>query len=100
MQSGYKIFWTDLALSELEETITYLGENWTDRELKNLAVEIENTLLLLSSNPVIFQVSDIKKDIRRAVVARYNNLYYRINADTVELLSFYNNRKNPKKRKL
>jgi len=99
MKNGYKLFWTDLALNELEETIIYLQENWTDRELKNLALKIENTLSLLSSNPLLFQVSDIKKDVRRAVVAKHNTLYYRITDDTVEILSFYSNRQNPKKRK-
>ena len=27
MKSGYKILWTDHALSELENTVTYLEEN-------------------------------------------------------------------------
>lgn len=34
MKSGYKILWTDHALSELENTVIYLEENWTERELK------------------------------------------------------------------
>jgi hypothetical protein len=41
MISGYKIFWTDFALKELEQTIEYLEANWTKKELKNLAFKIE-----------------------------------------------------------
>jgi plasmid stabilization system protein ParE len=37
MTNGYKIFWTEFALSELEKTITYLEENWTEKELMNMA---------------------------------------------------------------
>jgi hypothetical protein len=32
MISGFKIVWTDHALSELKETIDYLKTNWTERE--------------------------------------------------------------------
>ena len=100
MTNGYKILWTDFALSELENTIEYLEENWTERELRNLAIEIEETLSLLSHNPNLFQASDIKKDIRRVVVAKHNTLYYRVKNNTIEILSFFSNRQSPKKRKL
>ena len=100
MANGYKIFWTDFALSELEKTIEYLEENWTERELRNLAIEIEETLNLISHNPNLFQKSDIKKEIRRVVVAKHNTLYYRINNNSIEIISFFSNRQSPKKRKL
>jgi plasmid stabilization system protein ParE len=37
MKSGYRILWTDNALKELEKTITFLEENWTEKELQSLA---------------------------------------------------------------
>ncbi|AWA30988.1 hypothetical protein HYN48_13360 [Flavobacterium magnum] len=100
MTNGYKILWTDFALGELEKTIEYLQENWTDRELRNLAWAIEETLNLLSHNPNLFQASEIKKEIRRVIVANHNTLYYRVNDNTIEILSFFSNRQSPKKRKL
>lgn len=100
MANGYKIFWTDFALSELEKTIEYLEENWTERELQNLAFEIEETLNLLSHNPNLFQASEIKKEIRRVVVAKHSTLYYRVKDNSIEIISFFSNRQNPKKRKL
>ncbi|GEP52827.1 hypothetical protein FNO01nite_34990 [Flavobacterium noncentrifugens] len=100
MTNGYKIFWTDFALRELEKTIEYLEKNWTERELRNLASEIEKTLTLLSHNPNLFQSSDIKKEIRRVVVSKHNTLYYRVKNNTIEIISFFSNRQSPKKRKL
>ena len=55
MKNGYKILWTDFALKELENTIEYLEENWTEKELQNLALNIEETLKLISQNPELFQ---------------------------------------------
>jgi plasmid stabilization system protein ParE len=100
MKNGYKILWTDNALKELEQTIEYLEENWTERELRNLAESLEETITLISQNPLMFQSSKKKKDIRRAVILSLNSLYYRVSEDSVEILSFFGNRQNPKKRKL
>jgi plasmid stabilization system protein ParE len=100
MKNGYKILWTNHALKELEDTISYLEEKWTDKELQNLAIKMEETLLLISHNPNLFQVSEVKKDIRRVVVLTYNTLYYRVKNNQIEIISFFSNRQNPKKRKL
>lgn len=54
MRNGYKILWTDNALKELEETISFLENNWTEKELRNLSNSIENTLNLISQNPYLF----------------------------------------------
>ena len=100
MKNGYKILWTDNALKELEKTIEYLEENWTEKELRNLALQLEETLMLVSRNPNLFQVSDIKKEIRRVVILSHTTLYYRIGDTQIEIISFFSNRQSPKKRKL
>ena len=100
MKNGYKILWTDNALKELEKTIVFLEENWTEKELRRLAINLEKTLSLISQNPFIFQSSEIKKDIRRAVVLSLNTLYYRVTENNVEIVSFFSNRQNPDKRKV
>jgi len=100
MKSGYKIAWTDNALSELKATYKYLEENWTEREMKNLSIEIERTIKLISNDPKIFPISN-KKKIRKAVVKKLNTLYYRENKENlVEILSFFSNRQNPKRREI
>lgn len=35
MKSGYKILWSEAALSDLQKIIDYLSANWTSREIKN-----------------------------------------------------------------
>ena len=100
MKDGYKILWTDFALKELENTIEYLEEIWTEKELQNLALNIEETLKLISQNPELFQVSEIKKDIRRAIILSHNTMYFRVKNNQIEIISFFSNRQNPKKRKL
>lgn len=99
MKNGYEIFWTHFALEELNQTITYLELNFTEKEIQKLAVKIEETLNLISENPNSFQVSDVKKDVHRVVILKYNTMYYRIKGKTVEILSFFSNRQSPEKRR-
>ena|SRR5215213_4191034 len=99
MKSGYKILWTDNALQELERTIEYLERNFTRKELEKLSQKIENIVSLISQNPRLFSKSD-KKDIYRVTILKFNTMYYRIKGDNIEILSFFSNRQNPKKRKI
>ena len=48
MKNGYKIEWTDNALSELKATFKYIEDNWTEREIRKLSNEIERTILYYS----------------------------------------------------
>lgn len=100
MTSGFRILWTENALAELEATIAFLETNWTEKELRKLAIEIEKAIDLLSRNPLLFQPSDLNIKVRRVVVAKKNTPYYRINGNTVEVFSFFSNRQNPKKRRI
>ena len=100
MASGYRILWTLNAISELEGIVPYLEEHWTERELTNFSRELDHTVELISRNPELFQASIARKDIRKAVIAKYTNLYYRMGENTVVILSLFSNRQNPDKLKL
>jgi len=97
MKNGYSIKWSDHALEELVEVITYLEDNWTEKELKNLSRKIEKTVFLISNNPELYPVIFKEKTIRRAVITKHNNLYYRKQNGEIEIISFFSNRKNPKR---
>lgn len=95
-----KFFGPLLLSKNQKKTIEYLEENWTEKELRTLAEGIEEKLVLISQNPNLFQASDNKKNIRRVVIQTYNTLYYRFENEQIEIISFFSNRQNPKRRKL
>lgn len=41
MKSGYSIFCTENSLNELSDTINYLENNFTEKEIKKLVKQIE-----------------------------------------------------------
>lgn len=97
MRSGYRILWTDHALEELEKAVEYLQLNFTDTEIARLARAIESTVIHLTRNPSMYPESAQARGIRRAVVLRFNTLYYRVNPERkqIEILSFLSNRQDP-----
>ena len=100
MKSGYKILWTDHALKELDTTFTYLNENFSRKEMKKLALEIERILNLISYNPRLFSMSQ-KVGVRKVPIMKYNTMYYWVVEDSyVEILSFFANRQDPKSLRL
>jgi len=101
MTSGYKVLWTDHALKELEETVEYLELNFSDVEIARLAKLIESTISNITQNPSMYPESSQAGGIRRAVVLRFNTLYYRLNFDNrqIEIVSFFSNRKDPDSQK-
>ena len=94
MKSIYKIKWSENALEELNNTIKYLEQNFSIKELNKLAIEIEKIVLLISKNPKIFKKVSQIKNIRRVVILKYNTILYKVNSDTIEILSFFSNRQD------
>ena len=99
MEKGFEILWTDLALEELSETVEYLEREFSQKEIDNLGDEIERICSIISQNPNIFPHSDRLKT-RKAVILKFNTLYYRIMNDKIEIVSFFLNRQSPDKMKL
>lgn len=51
----------------------------------------------LKLNPKSFPASKIKKGIRRCVVTRQTSVYYRIQNESIEIITVIDNRQDPKK---
>lgn len=75
MQSGYKLFWSDRALEDLQNIINYLGEKWTQKEIRNFVRRLDIRLELISTNPRLFPKTVKRKNIRRSVLTKYAVIY-------------------------
>ena len=100
MKSGYRVVWTDHALIELRQAISYLEQNFSDREIQQLASKIESTLSLIATQPAMYPESPQRKGVRRVVIMRFNTLYYRVEGQQIEVISFFSNRQDAEKVKL
>lgn len=100
MKSGYDVFWTDHAREELNDVITYIQKRWTEKEVSAFVQKLDHTVELISKSPRLFPQSTTAKGTHRAVVESHNTLYYRISNHSIQILSLFSNRKDPKTKDL
>ncbi len=100
MQSGYKLFWSDSALEDLENIIKYLTKKWTQKEIRIFARRLDKRLELISSNPRLFPMTTKRKDIRRSVLTKHTVIYYETAANVVTIVALFDPRQHPNKLRL
>lgn len=91
----YSIEWSAEAEYTFKEIVLYLEENWTSKEIRNVIARTETVLSFIEKNPLIYPLSE-KQEIRRVVINRQVSLYFEIFDGKVMLLSFRDNRQNPR----
>jgi plasmid stabilization system protein ParE len=96
---GFKIIWTIPALNSFQQNIDYLNENWTEKEVFAFTEKVNDILHLIREQPELFRKSSKYKNVHRAVVMKQITLVYQVKPRKreIELLIFWDNRKNPAK---
>ena len=100
MKSGYKVEWSDEAITQLSKIYDYLEQNWTGREIRKFSVRLERVIELIAQYPRMFAVSQHKKKVRRCILTKQNSLYYKVDRHRIFIVTLFDNRQDPKKLKL
>jgi plasmid stabilization system protein ParE len=98
---AYKVIWSPKAEKTFDIVIDYLQRNWTNKQIKTFITETQWVLRMLTKNPYMFRGSE-KENIHETLITKHNLVLYQINnkEKKVELLSFFDTRKDPKKKPL
>jgi plasmid stabilization system protein ParE len=94
-----QIIWTPQAENTLTQIVEYLEQNWTEREIQKLFLRIDKTVSLIQQNPKVFRCISKKNNLHEALVTKQNVLIYKITNRDIFLISFWDTRRNPKKKK-
>lgn len=78
------------------EMLDYIAQNFGIEKAKEIFNKIEKILAQLSINPEMYPQSNRKKGIRRCVFSKQTSIYFRVNSETIEIISFRPNRKTPR----
>jgi plasmid stabilization system protein ParE len=95
MQSIYKVTWSNEAHSGFAETLNYLENRFTDREVKKFVKAFDDQINRIISNPITFRTSKKSKTIRAALVAKLTSIYYTFNEESIYLVAIRDNRESP-----
>jgi len=97
MKSTYNIVWSKRASHNLDLIITYLEQNWTEKEVKKFAQKLERCIHILEKNPAAFPETKNRPGLRRVVITKQNTLFYKIEEECVKLVNIFDTRQNPGK---
>lgn len=75
----------------------HLSEHWTQREVDRFDKEVDAVLSAISTFPGGFRRGG-ESDVREAVVKPWNLLIYRVRKGHVELLTFWDTRRDPRRK--
>jgi plasmid stabilization system protein ParE len=93
----FEIIWTRNAICHFDEIINFLLLTWNEEIAQSFIDLVENELLFIKSNPKCYPMFDEFRNIRKVVVHKNVSLFYRLNENKIELISFWDNRQNPNK---
>jgi plasmid stabilization system protein ParE len=93
------IKWSDEAIKTFDKNIDYLMQEWSEAEIKSFIGQTNTKLKSIEMNPKLYRRSEKHPDIRRVFINKNITLFYLYQPlkKEVILLSFWNNRQNPKK---
>ena len=94
------ITWTKRALNSYFKVADYLQEKWGETVVRNFVADVDKVISQIEETPNMFEVSKKYKNVRKGYITEHNTLYYRIKPrkKKVELLIFWDNRRDDKKR--
>ncbi len=87
--------WSPRADETYGEILEYLSEQWGLQVAIRFMDEVEHTIELIRQFPRMFEASPSHPTIRKGFITKHTTLFYEIKDDTIELLVFWNNRRNP-----
>ena len=88
--------WNKLARIDFYENISYLMDEWSEKEAQSFIDKVFEVEVLLAKGNVEFQNTN-RPGIKRCVINKHISLFYRvIDKRNVEFLRFWNNKKNLK----
>jgi plasmid stabilization system protein ParE len=95
-----KLIWSDRALEDNRKLVDYLLNEWGVEITLRVTGEIDQTLLYIENHPEHFPIVKKRNNIRRCVASPQTSIYFKVSKDTIEIITLFDNRQNPKKRKL
>ncbi len=96
----YEIVFSERASKELTSILEYLEDEWSAKTSIDFTNMLNEKLIHIITNPYLYPPFKNKKQIRRCVVNKQVSAFYRIKNSDIQIITFFDNRSNPKKLRL
>ena len=93
-----EVVWTDEAVSAFRIIIQYLESEWSKAEVIAFITATDRIIDYISERPRMFRKTGIR-NVHEAMITPHNLLIYRIKGSSIQLITFWDTRRNPKRKK-
>jgi plasmid stabilization system protein ParE len=94
---AYKIVSSKIFLRKVIALNSYLETEWNHAVATDFHSRLLKIILTVAEQPSISSPALKKKNVRRILITKHNRLYYRVNENSITLLTLFDTRLNLKK---
>ena len=94
-----KVVFSKRARRKLEKLLVYLESEWSLKVKNEFIEKLDRCVLQISQHPESCPVSGEFPGLYKCVVTKQTTLYYRIEEKEIQVITFFDNRQDPKKLK-
>tara|TARA_B100000780_G_scaffold257049_1_gene206618 strand:- start:2643 stop:2957 length:315 start_codon:yes stop_codon:yes gene_type:complete len=92
-----KIRLSKLSTYKLELITKYLVENWSTNTKNQFLKRLQVCFKSVSKNPTAFPRSSSRPDIRKVVITKQTTAYFKIESDSIYVITIFDTRQDPEK---
>ena len=96
---NHSVVWSPEAKNSFEKPVRYVEENWGRKSAITFIERVHSILSIITQHPKAF-VFLPQYNAYRCVVVKQVSLFYRLQKNKIELLTFWDNRQDPQNIKL
>ena len=93
-----KIIITKRFRNKTSSVYQYLLKKFSDKSAALFLDKVSERIELISTNPTIGKPSETNKNVRSILLTPHNQIFYRHQNNTIEILCLFDMRKNPEKK--
>ncbi len=94
---GKKVIITKRFRNNAYHVYKYIIKEFSSGAAYNFLLRLEKRIDFITNNPTVGKISAKRKNIRSILFTPHNQLFYRYQNETIEILCLFDMRKNPKK---
>jgi plasmid stabilization system protein ParE len=95
-----EVIFSKRARKRLEKLFVYLESEWSLKVKNEFIEKLDLYVLQISQHPESCPVSKKFPGLYKCIVTKQTTLYYRIKEKEIQIITFFDNRPDPKKLKL
>jgi len=86
-------------MKKLDSLLVYLENEWSTKVKHNFILKLDKSLKQIQKLPDSFPESEKIRGLRKCVVTKQTMVFYRYSDTSIDVITIFDNRQNPKSQK-